>query len=138
MLSFTLSKSLAGLPAFLAYFGLAAAYLALFVFLYVRITPYREIALIRAGNPAAAAGLGGAMLGFATPLASAVAHSVSLVDMAVWALVALMVQLLAFGAGRLVLPNLAEDIPAGKVASGVFIGALALAVGLLNAAAMTY
>ncbi len=106
--------------------------------LYLWITPYREISLIREGNAAAAASLSGAMVGFMLPLASAITHSVSLLDMAIWGLIALIIQLLVYGVGRLLLPSLARDIPAGQVASGVFLGALSLAIGLLNAACMTY
>ena len=133
-----LTQSLAGLPSFLAYFATAIGLLALFLLAYLFVTPYREIALIRAGNAAAAASLGGAILGFVLPLASAIAHSVSLLDMAVWGLIALMIQLVAYGVGRLLLPDLARDIPAGQIATGVFIGALSLAIGILNAACMSY
>lgn len=133
-----LPQSLAGLPAFLSYFAAAIGLLALFLSAYIFITPYREIALIREGNPAAAASLSGAILGFALPLASAITHSVGLLDMAVWGLIALLVQLLVYLAARLLLPDLARDIPAGKIATGVFLGALSLAIGVLNAACMTY
>ena len=77
-------------------------------------------------------------MGFVLPLASAIVHSVSLLDMAVWGLIALIIQLLAYLIARLLLPNLARDIPAGQIASGVFLAALSLAIGLLNAACMTY
>ena len=50
---------------------MSLALTALFLAIYVRITPYREFALIRAGNVAAAASLSGALLGFVIPLASA-------------------------------------------------------------------
>ena len=86
-----LTQSLSGLPAFLSYFATAIGLLALFLAVYVFITPYREITLIREGNAAAAASLGGAVLGFVLPLASAITHSVSLPDMAVWGLIALVV-----------------------------------------------
>ena len=132
------TQSLAGLPAFLSYFAAAIGLLALFLLTYILITPYREIALIREGNPAAAASLSGAILGFVLPLASAIAHSVGLLDMAVWGSIALVVQLLVYFAARSLLPDLARDIPAGKVATGVFLGALSLAIGALNAACMTY
>jgi putative membrane protein len=133
-----LTQSLAGLPSFLFYFATAIGLLLLFLLAYVFITPYREIALIREGNAAAAASLSGALLGFVLPLASAITHSVNLIDMAVWGLIASIVQLLVYGVGRLLLPDLARDIPAGKVATGVFLGALSLAIGILNAACMTY
>ena len=133
-----LTQSLAGLPAFLSYFAAAIGLLALFLLTYILITPYREIALIREGNPAAAASLSGAILGFVLPLASAIAHSVGLLDMAVWGSIALVVQLLGYFAARLLLPDLARDTPAGKVATGIFLGAMSLAIGVLNAACMTY
>ncbi|MCC7221740.1 MAG: DUF350 domain-containing protein [Candidatus Contendobacter sp.] len=133
-----LTQSLAGVPAFLSYFAAAIGLLAAFLLLYLWITPYREISLIREGNAAAAASLSGAMIGFVLPLASVITHSASLPDMAIWGLIALLVQLLAYVAARWLLPNLARDIPAGQIASGVFLAALSLATGLLNAACMTY
>jgi putative membrane protein len=133
-----LIQSLAGLPSFLFYFATAIGLLLLFLLAYIFITPYREIALIRAGNAAAAASLSGAMLGFVLPLASAIAHSVSLPDMAVWGLIAMIIQLLVYLAARLLMPELVRDIPAGKIATGVFLGALSVAIGILNAACMTY
>src|SRR5512132_1323298 len=88
-------------------------YLAVFAALYIRITPYREIALIREGNMAASFSLSGALLGFIVPLASAVQHSVSLVDMAIWGLIAMLVQIAAFIAVKLMIPSITRDIPEG-------------------------
>lgn len=129
---------LSGLPLFAAYFLLGIALLALFVAVYVRITPYREIALIRTGNVAAAASLGGAMIGFVLPVASSIENSVSLVDMLLWSLVALVVQLIAFVIARAMVPAISKNVEEGQVASGVFLGAIGIALGLLNAACMTY
>ena len=39
----TLSESLAGLPAFLTYFGLSLALLAVFLAVYLAVTPYSEL-----------------------------------------------------------------------------------------------
>jgi len=130
--------SIGGLPAFLLYFGTSLALLALFITIYIWITPYREFTLIREGNVAAAASLSGTIIGFVIPLAHAVALSVSLADMALWGLIALVVQLLVFFAVTRILPGAARDIPAGKVAPGILLGALSLGTGILNAACMTY
>lgn len=127
-----------GLPAFAAYFGLALVLFLVFIAIYVRVTPYPEIRLIREGNTAAAASLGGALIGFALPLASAVENSVSLLDMLIWAAVALVVQFIAFGVARLMVGDVARQIQDGRLSAGVFVGALAIAIGLLNAASMTY
>lgn len=130
--------SLSGFDEFLVYFGLSLGFVAVFLAVYVRVTPYREIALIREGNPAAAVSLAGSLLGFVLPLASAVVHSVNPWDMALWAAIALAVQLLVYFAVRMLVPDIGRHIPAGKVASGVFLGATSLAAGILNAASMTY
>ncbi len=130
--------SFAGFDDFLVYLALSFLLLAMFVAIYVRVTPHREIALIRAGNLGAAFSLSGALLGFIVPLASAVQHSVSLVDLAIWGLIALVVQIGAFVVVKVSIPTLTEDIAAGNSAQGFFLGALSLGVGLLNAACMTY
>ncbi|MES2036257.1 MAG: DUF350 domain-containing protein [Pseudomonadota bacterium] len=127
-----------GLLAFFSHIAAAFVLLAIFVVVYIRITPYREIALIREGNIAAAASLSGAVLGYCTALASAIANSVSLIDMCFWGVIALVIQLLAFGIARLLIPGIVSDIPDNKIASGIFLGALSLGLGMLNAACMTY
>ena len=88
--------SLQGLGSFLLYFAAGIAAEAIFVALYIAVTPHREPTLIKAGDTAAAVSLGGAVLGFTLPLASAIANSVAIVDMAVWSGVALVVQLRCF------------------------------------------
>ena len=133
-----LRQSITGFPAFIIYLGSTLGLLAVFLFLYVRITPYREFKLIREGNVAAAISLSGAMIGFTIPLAKAVAQSGSLLDMLMWGGIALVVQLLAYIVARLVIPGITNDIPEGKIAQGTFLGMLSLTTGILNAACMTY
>ncbi|MHB8811135.1 MAG: DUF350 domain-containing protein [Desulfobulbaceae bacterium] len=133
-----IATSLAGLGNFALYFGASVLLLALFVFIYSLATPYREIALIREGNIAAACSLGGALLGFSQPLARLISQSVDFVDMLIWAVIALIVQVLTYLVIRVLFPKLVADIPAGKISKGLFLGLVAIAVGMLNAACMTY
>ena len=130
--------SFAGFDDFLVYLGISLAYLAVFTAIYIRITPYREMQLIREGNMAASFSLSGAILGFIVPLASAIQHSVSLIDMAIWGLIAMVVQVLAFVVVKLAIPSITRDIPEGKGAQGFFLGTLSLGVGLLNAACLSF
>jgi putative membrane protein len=102
------------------------------------VTPYREMQLIREGNMAASFSLSGAILGFIVPLASAITHSVSLIDMAIWGLIAMAVQIAAFVVVKICIPSITRDIPENKGAQGFFLGSLSLAVGLLNAACMSF
>lgn len=134
----SLSAYLQGLPAFLAYFGTSIVMTVLFVAVYVRLTPHREFALIKANNVAASLALGGAVLGFILPLASAMANSVSLVDFMLWGVIAFVVQAIAHLAKRLVIADLPARIANGETAAGVFAGVVSLGVGVLNAASMTW
>jgi putative membrane protein len=131
-------ESFAGFDDFAVYLAISLAYLAVFVAVYIRITPYREMQLIREGNMAASFSLSGALLGFIVPLASAVQHSVSLIDMAIWGVIAMGVQIAAFVVVKLLVPSITRDIPEGKGAQGFFLGSLSLGVGLLNAACMSF
>ncbi len=132
MLQYTIST----LPSFVAFFAVAIAVLGVFLAVYLYATPYAEVALVREGNVAAAVSLGGTMIGLALPVANVVRNSHALLDVVVWGVVACLVQLLAYAVTRLALPHLARDIPDGKVASAIFLAALSVAVGLVNAACM--
>ena len=134
----TLLESIRALPSFLSYLASALVLLTLFVVIYVRVTPYREFALIAQGNTAAAISLSGAVIGFVLPLSSAIAHSVSLGDMLAWAVVALVVQVVVYAAASRMVAHFREGIEAGRVAPATLLAALAIAVGLLNAACLTY
>jgi putative membrane protein len=138
MLSINIAASLTGIGSFFAHFAASIVLLIIFSFIYVMVTPYREIELIGQGNTAAACSYSGALMGFVIPMASAIAHSVGLVDMIVWGIVALVVQLITFFVVRLLFPAIVADIPANQVSKGIFLGAVSIAVGILNAAAMTY
>lgn len=132
------SDYLTGLPAFAVYLALGVLLVLLFIAIYVRITPHPEFRLIREGNTAAAASLGGALIGFALPLSSVIENSVSLLDMLLWSGIALVVQLAGFALARLAVRDISRQIEEGKLAAGLFLGAVAIAIGLLNAASITY
>ena len=138
MSKFEILASFGGFDDFLLYLAISGVLLAIFVAIYVRITPYHEVALIREGNMAASFSLSGSLIGMVIPLANAVEFSVNPVDMAIWGFIALAIQLIVFMIARIALPTIAVDIPAGKQASGFFLGAISIAAGILNAACMTY
>jgi putative membrane protein len=130
-------QSLQGLPAFVAYFCLTVVAVIAFLLIYTRITPYNEFELIRKNGVAAAVALGLSLLGFALPLASAVAHTADLVDCAIWAVIALVVQIGVFFVVRIPVPDLSGRIAAGDLAPAIWLGLASLTAGLLSAASMT-
>ncbi len=127
-------SSLQNVPNFLAFFLVSLGLFSVFKSIYLWVTPYPEITLIRAGNVAAAVSLSGALLGYALVLASVVIHSLTLADLVLWGVIALIVQVLVYGAASRLLPDLAGSIERGCVAHGLLLGVLSLCVGLINAA----
>lgn len=132
-----LPQVIAGLPAFLLYFVAGLALLGAFLAVYLAVTPYNELTLIREGNVAAAISLGGAITGYVLPLSRAIAQSASIEDMLAWGVIALVVQVVVYFVVARAVPRFPEAIKAGRVSGATLLAALAVAVGLLNAAAMT-
>lgn len=125
------------LPHFLAYFGAALLLAAAFLTLYIWLTPHHELNLIKAGNSAAALQLTGTFLGFALPVATVIANSVSIPDMLLWGAVAAIVQLLVFVIiARLLFRGISSRITEGCTSSGIFVGGMGLGIGVLQAACM--
>jgi putative membrane protein len=131
-------ESFSGLYAFLGYFTGAAVLLVLFCLVYLQVTPYPELRLVKEGKTAPAISFGGAVIGFVLPLASAIAHSVNFVDMLLWALVALVVQLLVFFILRVAFPGLITGIADDRIAPAIVVATFSTAAGVLNAASMTW
>ncbi|ATQ41893.1 DUF350 domain-containing protein [Caulobacter mirabilis] len=127
-----------GAVAFLIAFAAAGIFTLAFKIIYQWVTPYHERSLIREGNPAAAITLGGALIGYVLPLASALSHTVSLPEFAAWAVLAGVIQVVAFVViSRLAFRNFVARIEAGEIAAGLYMASVSICIGLLNAACMT-
>jgi putative membrane protein len=128
----------AGALSFLLAFLAAGGFTLVFKAIYQAITPHNEGALIRSGNSAAAVALGGAVVGYVIPLASALAHTGSLPEFVAWAALAGLIQIVAFWAvRRIVLPDVSARIERGEMSAALYLLTISLAVGILNAACMT-
>jgi putative membrane protein len=131
-------QSLAGLPAFLLYFCISTVAVIAFLWIYTRITAHDEFALLQKNVPGAAVSLGLSTLGFALPVASAVAHASDVLDCIIWSIIALCVQVIAYYVARIPVPNLSQRIAAGDLAPAIWLGLASVTAGLLSAASMTW
>ncbi|WP_068084935.1 DUF350 domain-containing protein [Polycladidibacter stylochi] len=131
-------QSLYGVLPFLLYFSLSFIMLLVFMVIYKFITPHDEMQLIKENNGAASLSFTGAVLGFSIPIASAAANSISLIDFAVWGVLAGLIQIITYFIVRLFYPKLASRIENNETAMGIHLGGISISVGLLNAACMTY
>ncbi len=129
--------NLADLQDFLAFFVVAVILTIIFVGVYSTVTRHNEIKLIKEKSTAAAIAFSGSLIGFAMPLASAMMNSVTILEMVVWGVVALIVQIVVYLLVRLPMPRISERITENEVAAGIWLGAASLVGGILNAASMT-
>jgi putative membrane protein len=107
-------QSLAGLPAFLLYFCISTIAVVCFLWVYTRITAHDEFDLLAKNVPGAAVSLGLSMLGFALPVASAVAHASDVVDCIIWSVIALCVQVIAYYVVRIPVPTYRSASPTAR------------------------
>ncbi len=126
-----------GFPTTLAHLGVTLALLAVGAILYALFTPWKEIALIREGNAAAAVAFSGVLLGLAIPLATSLSVSTSIKDIALWGVATVVLQLLAFRIVDLLLTGLPQRIREGEVAAAVLLVGAKLSTALILAAALT-
>ncbi|MGC2200725.1 MAG: DUF350 domain-containing protein [Stellaceae bacterium] len=113
-----------------------AVLLAIGVMIYIRLTPFHEREMVVDGNAAAGTMLAGAIVALAIPLAAMLATSSTLIDILVWGVVALILQLLTLGVVVLAMRNFRGMIEGGNVAAAITLAGAQIAVALLNAAAM--
>ncbi len=128
------------LPAIISYaiYLIAAAImLGVFFFIYTRITPFDEVALIHARNGAAALSLGGALIGFSLTIASGIIHNTSFIAFVLWSVGAMIVQVIVYAIASRILHTVRTEIEAGNLAMGGFMGTISLVAGVINAACLS-
>jgi putative membrane protein len=126
-----------GLPLLLLQFIVTIVLLTVGVAIYMAFTPYKELDLVRRNNPAGGVVYAGAVLALAIPLASLLATTSYLLDIVIWGIVALVIQLLTLAVvSLLLLRHLRVMIEAGNVAAALTVAATQVAVALINAATM--
>ena len=125
-----------GLPVLALQFAVALGLLAVGAMIYMALTPFNERALIAAGNAAAGLVVAGTLVSLAIPLAATQATSQITLDILIWGIVALVIQLATFRLAALFVPGLRGMIEAGNAAAACVLTGIQLAVALLNAGAM--
>ncbi|MFM9943564.1 MAG: DUF350 domain-containing protein [Hyphomicrobiaceae bacterium] len=128
---------LGSIGAFALHLAVGLGLIGLFLFAYSKSTPHDELALIRKGNAAAAFGIGGAMVGFAIVLSRAIGFSENIGETVLWGLIGLLVQIAGHWVLSRAMPRLYTAIEDGDISAGFMKAAVAISLGLVNAASMT-
>ena len=132
-----LDSFIAGFPVLLLHSSVTIALLVVGVLVYVWMTPWDEMALIRSGNTAAAVSLSGAIIGLAIPLSFAMSASVNVYEILIWGPVTLLLQIIAYRIADRVLQDLPKRIEAGEMGAAVLLVSIKLAAAAVNAAAVS-
>ena len=132
-----MSISLSQYLLYLQYMLVGIAMTVVFAAVYLRITPVEELRLIKNGNLACALSFGGALVGFCLTLASSIAHSVSFIDLILWALAAAVIQIFVYFAATMMIKGATAELIGNNVAVGTLFGAVSISIGILNAACLT-
>jgi putative membrane protein len=125
-----------GFPHFLLYGGVSLALVAVGATLHVLLTPMKELTLLRAGNASAGVALAAMVVGLTLPIASCLASSLSIWDLVIWGVVAMLLQMLAFRAADLLLRELPGRIERDEIGAAVVLAAVKLASAVVMAAAL--
>jgi putative membrane protein len=131
-----LNAFVAGFPDFLIQLSVALGLFVASLIIYVIMTPHKELALIRAGNPSAALAFAGVVVGLAIPLGSCLAHSFGVIDLIIWGVVTLLLQLIAFRFADMFLRGLPRRIAEGDVAAAVFLLSVKIGLALILSGAV--
>jgi len=125
---------------YLIYFGLSAGLMALGIVIFVFTTKTKEFKLIGEGNKAAGIVIAGRTTGLAIILYSAIANSVSLIDLAIWAGIGIVTQVIANFLAEVLTPsfNIAEALEKDNVAVAIALFGMFVSIGLIIAGSLTY
>ena len=109
------------LPQYAMFLGSSLGLLAVALGIYMLVTPFKEIELIRNGNSAAATA----------------SSTFEITEMIVWGGIGLVGQLVALFIVTMLIPGLHDGITKDKTGYGILLGGLSLAMGVLNAGAIS-
>lgn len=127
---------ISGLPILALHLAVTFGMLILGMGIYMWITPYEDIKLVREGNTAAAVALGGTFLGLAIPLAGSLSGSAGTLDIVLWGLITLVVQIVCFKVVDIVLRGLPKRIANGEMSAAVFLAFVKVSAGAIVATAV--
>lgn len=132
----TLQSFQQGFPIYLMWTGTAGLLLLVASTIYVLLTPWRELALVKDGNGSAGLALAGAILGLAIPIAACLASSVTLIDLLLWGAVALLLQLISYRIIDMILRDIPRRIQNDEAGAAIVLIAAKLSVAILLAAGL--
>ena len=131
-----LSALITGLPFLISHLFITLCLLFIGITSYIFLTPIKELKLIKDGNISASISFSGALLGIGIPLASSLSVSNSILEIIIWGLTAIVLQLLCFKITDTFLKDLSKRIEDDQLATSILLFSIKISVSLINSAAI--
>jgi len=131
-----ISALISGLPFLISHLFITLCLLFIGITSYIFLTPIKELKLIKDGNISASISFSGALLGIGIPLASSLSVSNSILEIIIWGLTAIVLQLLCFKVTDTFLKDLSKRIEDDQLATSILLFSIKISVSLINSAAI--
>lgn len=124
----------AGFPQLIFYLLMVAAIYLFAIFVYIKLTPHKEIELIQSGNIAAAIHLSSLIISMSLPVAACLINKFSLFDVGIWTAFALLLQLFLFRiTDYIIFRGMPERIERDEIGPTIVLAAFKLAGSIILA-----
>lgn len=125
-----------GFPEFMLHGGVTLALLITGCVVHVLLTPMKELKLIREGNLSAGISLSAVIVGLAVPMSACLVTALSVYDILIWGVVAILLQLLAFRTADLILRDLPRRIERDEIGAALVLAGVKIAAAIVMASAL--
>lgn len=106
------------------------------LFIYVKLTPHKELELVQNGNMAAAVSFSALVISLALPLAACLINKFSLIDVAMWGTLSLFLQLFLFRLTDAIFKGMPQRIIDDEVPAATVLAAFKIAGSIILAFAI--
>lgn len=125
-----------GFPWLIFYLMVVTAIYLAGLFIYVKLTPHKELELVQNGNMAAAVTFSALVISLALPLAACLVNKFSLIDVAMWGTLSLFLQLFLFRLTDAIFKGMPQRIVDDEVPAATVLAAFKIAGSLILAFAI--
>lgn len=125
-----------GLPVLVTYLLVITVIYVIGIFIYIKLTPHKELELIQDGNMAAAVSFSALIISLALPLAACLVNKIGLLDVAVWGTVSLFLQLFLFRLTDALFKGMPDRIQNNEVPAAMVLASFKLAGSITLALAI--
>jgi putative membrane protein len=126
-----------GFPWLIFYLLVVTSIYLLGLFIYVKLTPHKELELVQNGNMAAAISFSALVISLALPLAACLINKFSLIDVALWGTLSLFLQLFLFRLTDAIFKGMPQRIENNEVPAATVLAAFKIAGSIILAFAIS-